>query len=103
MKVKELIELLQKENPEDEIHIWVNDEVGCGADLFGRYYASDIEMEGHDKYYQNENGELKNMEELEEQIYDEYDYISDEDIKNEAINLANNLKKLEGCWITIQP
>lgn len=103
MKVKELIELLLKENPEDEIHIWVNDEVGCGADLFGRYYASNIGMVFHGKYYRNENGEIKNIEELEEEIYDEYENISDEDIKNEAINLANNLEKLEGLWITIQP
>lgn len=102
MKVKELIENLQKQNPEDEIHIWVDDEVGCGADLFGRYYASEIEIQGHDKYYQKENGELKNMEELEEEIYDEYENINDEDIKNEAINLANNLQKLEGCWIAIK-
>ena len=103
MKVKELIELLQKQNPEDEIHIWVDDEVGCGADLFGRYYASEINIIGHDEYYQNKNGELKSLEELEEEVYDEYENITDEDIEKEAINLANNLKKLEGVWITIQP
>lgn len=103
MKVKELIELLQKQNSEDEIHIWVDNEVGCGADLFGRYYASDIKIQGHDKYYQKENGELKSLEELEEEIYDEYEYITEDDIKNEAINLSNNLKKLEGLWIEIHP
>lgn len=103
MKVRELIEKLQNENPEDEIHIWVDDEVGCGADLFGRYYASDIEVEGHYKYYQKENGELKSLEELEEEIYDEYEDISDEEIRKEAISLSSKLKKLEGTWIKIQP
>lgn len=102
MKVKELIEKLQKENPEDEIHIWVDDEVGCGADLFGRYYASEIKIQGYDKYYQKENGELKNMEELEEEIYDEYENISDEEIKKEALIFADKLQKLEGCWIAIK-
>lgn len=103
MKVKELIEALQKQNPEDEIHIWVDDEVGCGAGEFSRYYASEIEIQGHDEYYQNKNGELKSLGELEEEIYDEYENITNEDIKKEAINLANNLEKLEGVWITIQP
>lgn len=36
MKVKELIAELQKQNQEDEIHIWVDDEVGCGAGLGDR-------------------------------------------------------------------
>ena len=103
MKVKELIERLQKENPEDEIHIWVDDEVGCGADLFGRYYASEINIIGHDEYYQNEDGELKSLEELEEEIYNEYEDINEYDIKKEAVKLTNDMQKLEGCWIYIQP
>ena len=103
MKVKELIEQLQKQDLEDEIHIWVDDEVGCGADLFGRYYATEIGIIGRDAYYQNEDGELKSLGELEEEIYDEYENITDEDIKKEALNLACKLEKLEGCWIQIQP
>ena len=103
MKVKELIEQLQKQNPEDEIHIWVDDEVGCGAGFFGKYYATEINIEGHDKYFQNTDGELKSLGDLEEQVYDDYDYISDDDIKKEALILANQLKKLEGTWIKIQP
>ena len=47
--------------------------------------------------------ELKSLEELEEEVYDEYENITDEDIKKEALNLAYKLEKLEGCWITIQP
>ena len=102
MKVKELIENLQKQNPEDEIHIWVDDEVGCGAGLFGKYYATDIEVLGHDKYYQLEE-EVKSLAELEEEVYDEYENMRDEDIKEEALILASQLKKLEGTWIKIQP
>ncbi len=102
MKVKELIELLQKQNPEDEIHIWVDDEVGCGSGFFGKYHATEINVSGHDKYYQLEE-ELKSLEDLEEMVYDDYDYISDDDIKKEALILASQLKKLEGVWITIQP
>ena len=102
MKVKELIELLLKENQEDEIHIWVDDEVGCGGGLFGRYHATEINVLGHDKYYQLEE-ELKSLEDLEEEVYDYYDYISDDDIKKEALILASQLKKLEGLWITIHP
>lgn len=102
MKVKELIEHLQKQNQEDEIHIWVDDEVGCGSGLFGRYYATEINVLGYDKYYQLEE-ELKRFEDLEEMVYDDYDYISDDDIKKEALILASQLKKLEGLWIYIQP
>ena len=103
MKVKELIEQLQKQNLEDDIHIWVDDEVGCGAGLFGNYYATEIYIEGHDKYFQNEDGELKSLGDLEEQVYDDYNYISNDDIKKEALILASQLKKLEGLWIMIHP
>lgn len=102
MKVKELIENLQKQNPEDEIHIWVDDEVGCGAGLFGNYYATGIRILGHDKYYKLEE-EVKSLGELEQEVYDENPNISDEDIKEEALLLASQLKKLEGTWIKIQP
>lgn len=54
MKVKELIAELQKQNPEDEIHIWVDDEVGCGAGEFEKYYATKIEIMGYLEYYKNE-------------------------------------------------
>lgn len=101
MKVKELIEHLQKQNPEDEIHIWVDDEVGCGAGLFGKYYATGIRILGHDKYYEL-GEEVKSLGELEQEVYDENPNISDEDIKEEALLLASQLKKLEGCWVYIQ-
>lgn len=102
MKVKELIENLQKENPNDEIHIWVDDEVGCGAGEFSKYYATEIDILGHDKYYQLEE-EIKNLAELEQEVYDENQNFSDEDIKEEALLLASQLKKLEGTWIKIHP
>ena len=102
MKVKELIERLQKQNPEDDIHIWVDDEVGCGAGEFGKYYASEIYIEGHDKYYQLVD-EIKSLRELEEEVYDENPNFSDEDIKKETLLLASQLKKIEGTWIKIQP
>jgi hypothetical protein len=103
MKVKEFIEKLKKENPEDEIHIWVDDEVGCGAGEFGKYYASDIGIWGRDKFYQNKDGDIRNMEELEEIIYDTYDDIDEYGIKNEVVKLIKDMKKLEGLWIYIQP
>lgn len=103
MKVKELIQQLQKQDSEDDIHIWVDDEVGCGAGEFGKYYATEISILGHDTHYENEDGKIKTIEELEEEVYDEYDDISDEDIKKEALLLASQLKKLEGTWIKIRP
>lgn len=102
MKVKELIEQLQKQNPEDEIHIWVDDEVGCGSGLCYNYYATRICILGHDKYYKLEE-EVKSLGELEQEVCDENPNISDEDIKEEALLLASQLKKLEGTWIKIQP
>jgi hypothetical protein len=102
MKVKELIEQLQKQNPEDEIHIWVDDEVGCGAGEFSKYYATEIKIIGHDKYYINDD-RINNFEELSENLYEEYDYITDDEIKTEVENKIKTMPRLEGCWIKIQP
>ena len=103
MKVKQLIELLQKQNPEDEIHIWVDDDVGCGSDAYRKYYANYIGIMGHDIYYQNEDGKIKNLSEIEEDIYNEYEDINEYNIKKEAVKLTNVMEKLQGCWIYIQP
>jgi hypothetical protein len=102
MKVKELIEKLQKQNPEDEIHIWVDDEVGCGAGEFGKYHAEEIKILGHDIYYRDED-KIANFEELSENLYEEYDDISDDEIKTEVEDKIKTMPKLEGLWIYIQP
>jgi hypothetical protein len=102
MKVKELIERLQKQNPDDEIHIWVDDEVGCGAGEFAKYHAEEIKILGHDIYYMDED-RIANFEELSENLYEEYDDISDDEIKTEVENKIKTMPKLEGLWIYIQP
>ena len=102
MKVKELIEALQKQNPEDEIHIWVDDEVGCGADIFNKYYAEEIKILGHDIYYRDED-KIANFEELSENLYEEYDDITDNEIKIEVESKIKTMPKLEGLWVYIQP
>lgn len=104
MKVKELIELLQKENPEDEIHIWVDDEVGCGAGEFSRYYATDIKINGHDVYYQSED-DILNEKQIEEYLLENYNFPDwdESDSVARVYDEINSRKKLEGCWITIQP
>lgn len=77
--------------------------MGCGSEEFGKYYASEINSLGHDTYYLNDNGDLRSFEDLEEIVYDEYDDISDEEIKEEAKNRIQSMQKLEGLWLYIQP
>ena len=92
MKVKELIAQLQEQNPEDEIHIWVDKEVGCRAGFFDKYYASDIRVLRLEE-------EIKSHEDLEQEVYDEYKII--DDLKKEALIIA--MEKILGTWIKIQP
>lgn len=100
MKVKELIKQLEKQNQEDEIHIWVDDEVGCGGGEFYKYYASKIEVMGHLEYYRNED-DILSKKEIEEYIKT----YKDDPEELEYINkyYVNNKNKLEGTWIKIQP
>jgi hypothetical protein len=102
MKVKELIELLQKQDQEDKIHIWVDDEVGCGAGEFEKYYASKIEVMGHTEYYKNEHNIL-NEEEIEEQARIDCEYNDEYEWESLICEEINSRIKLEGCWIKIQP
>ena len=100
MKVKELIAQLQKQNPEDEIHIWVDDEVGCGAGQFEKYYASKIDVMGHLEYYQSED-DILSEEEIEEYIKAYEDPEGHEYITNYYAEI-NNRNKIEGTWIRIK-
>lgn len=102
MKVKELIEQLQKQNPEDEIHIWVDDEVGCGAWEYEKYYASKIEIMGHLEYYESEDGILSEKE-IEEYIKNYEDYPEEQEYITKYYEEINNRNKLKGTWIKIQP
>lgn len=102
MKVKELIEQLQKQNPEHEIHVWVDDEVGCGAGEYEKYYASKIKIMGHLEYYESEDGILSEKE-IEEYIKNYEDYPEEQEYINKYYEEINSRKKLEGCWIKIQP
>ena len=101
MKVKELIEQLQKQNPEDEIHIWVDDEVGCGANEFEKYYASKIEIMGHEEYYKNEHNIL-NEEEIEEQARIDCEYNDEYEWESLICEEINSRNKIEGTWIRIK-
>ena len=100
MKVKELIEQLQKQDPEDEIHIWVDDEVGCGAGQFEKYCASKIEIMGHLEYYQSED-DILSEEEIEEYIKAYEDPEGHEYITNYYAEI-NSRGKIEGTWIRIK-
>ncbi len=101
MKVKELIANLQKQNQDDEIHIWVDDEVGCGSEQFEKYYASNIEIMGHLEYYKNEDNIL-NEKEIEEYIKN-YEYYQDEqEYISKYYREINSRNKLEGTWIRIK-
>ena len=102
MKVKELIEQLQKQNLEDEIHIWVDDEVGCGGGEFEKYYATKIEIMGHLEYYKNED-DILSEKEIEEYIKTYEDYPDEQEYINKYYEEINSRNKLEGTWIKIQP
>lgn len=101
MKVKELIERLQKENEEDEIHIFVDQDVGHTCDEYSRYYARNIIIIGHDTQYQYDDNILSKSDII-QNIVDEND-TEQIDIEDELIKELNNRYKLEGLWITIQP
>ena len=105
MKVKELIEKLKKEDLEDEIHIWVDQDVGHTSDEHSRYYARNIIIIGHDINYLYYDGSLiRNITEIKENVMDEYDYdLVDFDDKLIYEEIKANYKELKGCWITIQP
>ena len=105
MKVKEFIEKLKKEDLEDEIHIFVDQDVGHTCDEHSRYYARNIIIIGHHINYLYYDGSLiRNITEIKENLMDEYDYdlvdIYDKLIHEE---IKANYKELKGCWITIQP
>jgi hypothetical protein len=102
MKVKELIEQLQKQNPEDEIHIWVDDEVGCGAGLYGNYYATEIYIEGHLEYYENEK-DILSENEIMQYIKNYENYPDEQEYIIRYYEEINSRNKLKGTWIKIQP
>jgi hypothetical protein len=104
MQVKELIQQLQKQNQEDEIHIWVDDEVGAGgAGEYEKYYATRIKILGHDIYYKNEDN-IMNEDEIGEYVLssNSYDLFWDE-LEIAIYDEINNRKELKGCWLYIQP
>lgn len=51
MKVKELIEQLQKQNPEDEVHIFYPSKDIFDDDIISRQITSDIKIDKCDLYY----------------------------------------------------
>lgn len=101
MKVKELIELLQKQEPQDEIHIWVDDEVGCGANEFEKYYASKIQIMGYLEYYKSED-DILSEKEIEDYIKNYEDYPEEQEYINKYYQEINSRNKIKGTWIKIQ-
>jgi hypothetical protein len=105
MKVKELIEQLQKQNQEHEIHIWVDSDVGHTGEEFSSYYASNIIIDGHITYYMNDDA-IRSRYELLEHVMDE-DWFglhsTKEEVQDALSKEMKNQKILEGCWIRIQP
>jgi len=102
MKVKELIEALQKQDPEYNIHIWVDDEVGCGAGEFGKYHATSIDIDGYNEFYINDDGEIHDLDKIEEDLMEE-NYNDDISINELYEHIFRNYKKIKGLWITIKP
>ena len=100
MTVKELIEQLQQQNPEDKIHIWVDDEVGCGSGEYNKYYASNIDIMGHLEYYKNED-DILSEKEIEEYIKNYEDQEGHDYIVNYYAEI-NSRNKIEGTWIRIK-
>ena len=102
MKVKELIEQLQKQNTEDEIHIWVDDEVGCGAGEFEKYYATKIDIMGHLEYYENEK-DILSENQIMQYIKNYENYPDEQEYIIRYYEEINSRNKLKGTWIKIQP
>lgn len=105
MKVKELIAELQKRDLEDEIHIFVDDEIGCGSGEHRNYYSNNIKIGIHETYYMDEDS-IKNEEELLEYVFDSYDLSTTDSIEKVDIAMKEEMKKqikLEGLWVYIQP
>lgn len=104
MKVKELIKQLEKQNQEDEIHVWVDDEVGAGgSDIWGRYYANSINIFNNNIYYQDvDSGEINNIKQIEKSIIEYYDNLTKKQIKEIIKKKIESMIKLEGCWLYIK-
>lgn len=100
MKVRELIETLQKQNPEDEIHILIDANVHEWAeDENEQYYAKNIEIK-HDTYYQDDC-DITDLDTIEENLIEYYD----EDISADQLYeyIDRNYISIEGCWVKIKP
>lgn len=105
MKVKELIEQLQKRDPEDEIHILVDNDIMTPRDMYNNSYANKIRIYGHNTFYMNDDA-IRNRDELHEYIMDE-NWLGPHSTIGEVMEATEeemkNQKELTGLWITIEP
>ena len=100
MKVRKLIELLQKQNPESEIFLEVDGDLDFGGE-YGWALAERIKVLGHDVRYEDpDEGTIRTREKLEEYIAEDY---ADEPTQEEIDDRIANHKKLSGVWIRIEP
>jgi hypothetical protein len=108
MKVKELLERLEKENPNDDIHIIVSHcKEGGSIDFpnpFNHYSCIDFVNDNYE-YYVDIDNEVNTEDELIEKI-DEENEIDLSWTKKEIENTINirmkKQKKIKGLWITIE-
>lgn len=104
MKVGELIEKLEKQNPDDEVHILIDANVDEWAeDENERYYAKNMEI-GHGTYYQSKH-DILNEEEIEQYLIDNYDlpHWEESEFISDVYDEINTREELKGCWIKIKP
>ena len=108
MKVKKLIELLQKENPENEIHIIVNHckdgESMDGTEPFNHYsYICDISYDH--EYFIDIDNEVNTKEELIDKIEEENEIDAswnNKEIQDVIHARMKKQKKIKGLWIEIE-
>ena len=105
MKVKELIELLQKREPQDEIHIFIDNDIMTPKNMYNNSYAHKIRIYGHKTFYMDDDV-IRSPEELHEYIMDE-NWLSVHSTIEEVLEATDeemkNQKELTGLWITIEP
>ena len=100
MKVKELIELLSKENPESEIYLDV--DVDLLMQEFDWSLAKSIKVLGHEARYEDYEGTIRKRKQLEEYIID-INNLDEEPTQEMINNEIDNHTLLSGLWIRIEP
>ena len=108
MKVKELIEKLQKQDPEDEIHIIVN-HCKIGESIDGNipfnHYSYICDVRDEHEYFIDIDNEVNTKEELIDKIEEENEidaFWNNKEIQDVIHARMKKQKKIKGLWIGIE-